>query len=457
MRVSRDGTTVRRLHNDRYFSRGIAFSSRPVEIKERIYLKISETTDRWSGGLRVGFTCIDPAVMECKVPELLVPNARRLKGFWARAIPVKHNIQDCVVYFYVSLTGKLVICINGKKKILCDGINTRIPLWAAVDVYGNCTGVQIIDSNSNLIPELSRMSITEEEEVRRWPIRFNDSRGLAPLLFHNTKGRSVHMSEDGCVASRSQSSYEQGYVFTMHPITYGEKIIIQVLKSDVRFSGSLAFGLTSCNPASLRQSDLPDDSDVLLDRPEYWVVTKNVSSSSRTGDEIALCVTPTGEVTISKNGSPPVFLMNVDVTLQLWAFMDIYGSTESIRMFKQVNRNISTCSINSQAHDNRAFSQSITSAPSCQTMNSAPSCQTMMSAASSTILSTSNIGSSRIINVPASTAMGGTVLVLNLPSTSQNLGSLNGIITASQVGFLLSFFFIDMSGFFCLFVRCCFS
>lgn len=425
MRVSRDGTTARRLHNDRYFSRGIAFSSRPVELKERIYLKISETTERWSGGLRVGFTCIDPAAMEGKVPELLVPNARRLKGFWARAIPVKHNTQDCVVYFYVSMTGKLVICINGKKKVLFDGLNTRTPLWAAVDVYGNCTGVQLIDSNSNIIPELSRLSIVEEEDIRRLPIRFNDNRSLVPLPFHSTKGRSVHMSEDGCVASRSTSAYQQGYVFTLRPITFGEKIIIQVLKSDDRFSGALAFGLTSCNPASLRQSDLPDDSDALLDRPEYWVVTKNVSSSSRTGDEIALCVTPNGEVTISKNGSTPVFLMNVDVTLQLWAFMDIYGSTESIRMFRHVNRHMSTYSISSQVHDNRGFSQSMTSSASCATM---------MSAASSTMLASQ--GGSRIINVPANNVSGGTLVVLNLPSTSQNLGSLNGIISASQqVGF----------------------
>lgn len=39
-----------------------------------------------------------------------------------------------------------------------------------------------------------------------------------------------------------------------------------------------------------------------------------------------------GEVTMSRNGSPPTTLMHVDHTLTLWAFFDIYGSTQKIRV-----------------------------------------------------------------------------------------------------------------------------
>jgi hypothetical protein len=39
-----------------------------------------------------------------------------------------------------------------------------------------------------------------------------------------------------------------------------------------------------------------------------------------------------GEVQFSKNGSTPVVFMHVDQTLQLWAFCDVYGSTQKIRI-----------------------------------------------------------------------------------------------------------------------------
>lgn len=420
-------------------------------------MRISNTADCWHGGLRVGFTCIDPATMEGRVPNTLVPS--NPKRFLVKTTPVESNIEGNVIYFYVSMSGNLVISSNGKKKKLYGGFNTRSPLWAAIEVYGNCTGIQLVSSKTSIIEDMTRLSI--EEEIKILPIRFNASMNLSPLLFHSTKGRNVHLTNGGCIASRTTSTYEQGYVFTLRPIKFGEKIIIQVLKSDQRFSGSLAFGLTSCNPASLRQSDLPDDADKLLDRPEYWVVTKNVSSSSRTGDEIALCVTANGDVTISKNGAAPVLLMKVDVTLQLWAFMDIYGSTESIRIFKHINCHSGIPQPVSHYPpamfaNNDVYPQSVTAAPSCASMISAPSttmlagnisaqihdnrgfinsissagsCSTMMSVASSTTLASG----SRIINVPTENSAGGTVLVLNLPSTSQNIGTINGLISASQV------------------------
>lgn len=98
------------------------------------------------------------------------------------------------------------------------------------------------------------------------------------------------------------------------------------------YVGALALGLTSCDPARLTADDLPDDSDLLLDRPEYWVVSKDVASSPQYGDEIAFTVTHLGEVQMSKNGGPPNVVMHVDQSLQLWAFVDVYGSTQRVRM-----------------------------------------------------------------------------------------------------------------------------
>lgn len=112
----------------------------------------------------------------------------------------------------------------------------------------------------------------------------------------------------------------------------GERLVVQVLATEPMYIGALALGLTSCDPARLTMDDLPDDSDLLLDRPEYWVVSKDVASSPQPGDEIAFTVTHYGEVQMSKNGGPANVVMHVDQSLQLWAFVDVYGSTQRVRM-----------------------------------------------------------------------------------------------------------------------------
>jgi len=55
--------------------------------------------------------------------------------------------------------------------------------------------------------------------------------------------------------------------------------------------------MTSCDPVSLRAEEFPDDSDCLLDRPEYWVVHKDVLTSAECGDEVSLTLTNEGTKT----------------------------------------------------------------------------------------------------------------------------------------------------------------
>lgn len=180
----------------------------------------------------------------------------------------------------------------------------------------------LVDGASAIIPNIRHMP-------------YGPLSQLAPMPFHRTKGRNVFISHNGRVASRSDNEFCQGYVFTARPLRIGETIIVQILRKDNVYIGGLALGLTSCDPAHLSPQDLPDDSDQLLDRPEYWVVSKDVAAAPNTGDEIAICVTPTGEVTIRKNGGAPTTVMHVDQSLELYAFLDIYGSTQSVSVLSQ--------------------------------------------------------------------------------------------------------------------------
>ncbi len=63
-------------------------------------------------------------------------------------------------------------------------------------------------------------------------------------------------------------------MFTGEPLVPGERLVVQILATENMYIGSLAFGLTSCDPAGLDPDRLPEDSDMLLDRSEYWVVSK---------------------------------------------------------------------------------------------------------------------------------------------------------------------------------------
>lgn len=98
------------------------------------------------------------------------------------------------------------------------------------------------------------------------------------------------------------------------------------------YSGGLAFGLTSCDPIHVRAEQLPEDADMLLDRPEYWVVAKDVASSPKVSDELAFYMDNNGQVHFYKNNSSPRVVMHVDHTQRLWMFFDLYGSTQRIRI-----------------------------------------------------------------------------------------------------------------------------
>lgn len=155
---------------------------------------------------------------------------------------------------------------------------------------------------------------------------------LEPIQFHRTRGGNIRFSSNKCIAERNSNYYSQGYVFSQRPLNIGEKLVLQVLKTDQLYSGSLAFGLTSCDPSYMNLADLPDDSHQLIDRPEYWVVIKDVANSPMAGDEIAFCITESGEVQMTKNRQRPITLMHVDTSQRLWGFFDLFGCTLKVRL-----------------------------------------------------------------------------------------------------------------------------
>ncbi|XP_057665766.1 protein neuralized isoform X1 [Diorhabda carinulata] len=354
IRISRDGTIARRVES---FCKGIAFSSRPVKVNEKVCIKFLEISNNWSGVIRFGFTYNDPTSLRYGLPKYACPDLTNKPGYWAKALPERFCSQGTILFYYVTSTGDVHFGINGEEKgIFFSSVETRGPLWCLIDVYGNSTAIEFVDvrhqlnnsSRYNATPNcdnrqdvadritypMQQMSIQSNEEMtlpllRYQPAHFN----YQAMPLHRTRGRNVKfMTNNRSVAFRSDTEFCQGYVFTYRPLQIGERIVVQILGTEPMFQGCLSIGLTSCDPALLTQTDLPDDSNFLLDRPEYWVLSRDFARNLNKGDEISFSVSLNGEVQICKNHGAPLVIMHVDQSLRLWAFFDIYGSTQRIRV-----------------------------------------------------------------------------------------------------------------------------
>ncbi|XP_017781062.1 PREDICTED: protein neuralized isoform X2 [Nicrophorus vespilloides] len=349
IRISRDGTVAKRAES---FCKGIAFSARPVKVNEKICVKFVEVSNNWSGVIRFGFTYNNPSTLQHNLPKYACPDLTNKPGNWAKALPEHYANQNTVLFYYVTSAGDVHFGINGEEKgIFFSGVETRGQLWALIDVYGNSTGIEFVDirhqlNNSrrntvdNTTPDeidrivypMQNVSIHNEElnlpVLRYQPAHLNYN----PVALHRTRGSNIRFNSNRSVASRVDAEFCQGYVFTGRPVQLGEKMVIQILSTEPVFQGCLGLGLTSCDPATLQACDLPDDSNFLLDRPEYWVISRDFARNLNVGDEISFCISANGEVQISKNGGPPAVVIHVDQTLKLWAFFDVYGSTRRIRV-----------------------------------------------------------------------------------------------------------------------------
>jgi protein neuralized len=434
--LSQEGALATRRES---YCKGILFSHRPVMVGERVCMRINELSSRWSGVIRVGFCAHDPTPLQGRLPKYACPDLTNKSGFWAKALSDRCIETNAIIHYYVSAHGDVHFGINGGDLgIFFSGVDTRQPLWAMIDLYGNCTSIELVDArrtvnnfsrtsgsstgrssqrsqrtwpnvpthhimpavvalppavvvpqndinsrssrpmynttsnnavvDSGLSNQMSSLAINRQAqrpastsppsnnrsyqatatrsasslEVGTVPtLKYNQGIRFQAMTFHPSVGKSVKLDGSATVAGRHDDEFAQGYAFSRHNITPGERIVIQVLANEDSYIGSLAFGLTNCDPGSFDVRDLPEDSDLLLDRPEYWVVSKDVANSPAVGDELSFTVKTDGSVEFSRNNMIPSTFMHVDVTLPLWAFWDIYGHTSRIRILGSCSQSVS--------------------------------------------------------------------------------------------------------------------
>lgn len=154
IRLSRDGTIAKRVES---FCKGITFSARPVKINEKVCIKFIEISNNWNGVIRFGFTYNNPADNVRSLPKYACPDLTNKPGYWAKALAERFCERDTVLFYYVTSSGEVHFGINGEEKgVFFSGVETRGPLWALIDVYGNSTAIQFIDIRQNHLNNSTR-------------------------------------------------------------------------------------------------------------------------------------------------------------------------------------------------------------------------------------------------------------------------------------------------------------
>lgn len=151
------------------------------------------------------------------------------------------------------------------------------------------------------------------------------------LHFHQLRGAHIKTLDEQTVARSEHSREERTLVFTNRPLQTGECVYIKVTKSSPARSGSLSYGVTSCDPAVLRPSDLPYNPEALVDRKEFWAVCR-VPTTLQSSDILGFLVNHEGEVILSHNGTNVGMQVCVDNSRPLWMFFGLHGAVTQLRI-----------------------------------------------------------------------------------------------------------------------------
>ena len=86
-----------------------------------------------------------------RLPKYACPDLTNKNGYWAKALPDRSLETNAVIHYYVSSHGEVHFGINGGDLgVFFTGIDTRQPLWALIDLYGNCTEIELVDSRRSM-------------------------------------------------------------------------------------------------------------------------------------------------------------------------------------------------------------------------------------------------------------------------------------------------------------------
>ena len=59
--------------------------------------------------------------------------------------------SNALIHYYFTANGDVHFGVNGTDKgLFFSGVDTRRPLWCMMDLYGNCTAIEMVDMRRSL-------------------------------------------------------------------------------------------------------------------------------------------------------------------------------------------------------------------------------------------------------------------------------------------------------------------
>ena len=219
--------------------------------------------------MRLGFSSQDPATIQT-LPKYACPDLTGKPGFWAKALAEKYAESNSLIHYYFTSNGDVHYGINGVDKgIFFSGVDSRQPLWMMIDLYGNCTAIELVDMRRSLnnfqgreaVPETvsddeqdddadtvenvsnALNNLTVHNEDHDDAVEEDDDLNAAVLAaqlqhyrnvefrrlsFHQTMGTNLSINRARTIAWRHEDEYSGGYVFSSEQVIHGERIVVQV-------------------------------------------------------------------------------------------------------------------------------------------------------------------------------------------------------------------------------------
>uniref|UniRef100_A0A6G1SFP2 Protein neuralized n=1 Tax=Aceria tosichella TaxID=561515 RepID=A0A6G1SFP2_9ACAR len=154
---------------------------------------------------------------------------------------------------------------------------------------------------------------------------------LPPVQFHHIHGPNVQLTKNKCVARRTQS-FCQALVFSNRVILPNERVYIKVLEIAKGWSGTIRFGFTAVDPATLA-CRMPKHACPDMTNAGHTWARALADEVVRRNSVIHFSYNKNGLIHYGINNQDcGVFHANVGTNQNLWFIVDIYGLTAAIEL-----------------------------------------------------------------------------------------------------------------------------
>lgn len=163
------------------------------------------------------------------------------------------------------------------------------------------------------------------------PLLLASKNFLPPVQFHHVHGPNAQLSKNKYVARRVQS-FCQALVFSNRIIMPNERVYIKVLEIAKGWSGTIRFGFTSVDPATLRYQMPKHACPDMTNEGHTWARAL-ADEVVRRNSVIHFSYNSNGYINYGINNQDcGVFYTNVNTSQHLWFIVDVYGLTAAVEL-----------------------------------------------------------------------------------------------------------------------------